>query len=212
MIVVLRIPLPAPRTLITMRPSSSLHRQLNLEAPTLPEPVSATADDPGSAGGGSGIVPPAASRSSAALEEYPLAFGRGRRAALVCNIELRAPASYQLVPRLLAGGGARIRAIHEATGVKLRIRGRGSRHLEGWRGVEAPCPLALVISAPRGQRQAFREATSLAIEMLREEERIYKYSCRQLGGQRQRPVRLFNFGAIHRHTYGIIRDLVTMFW
>lgn len=170
------------------------------------------------------------SGSDASLESYPLAHGHGRRMILsapgprallqpqiyprlppwlTCSIQLCADERYQLVRRLLAGGGARIRAIHEATGAKLRIRGRGSGHREGWMQVEAPEPLMLVISSPPGRRRAFREAVWLAIDLLCEEESNY---ARWLGRRRLRPVRLFNFGAIHRRALPIIRDLVTMFW
>ena len=53
---------------------------------------------------------------------------------------------FDLVPWLIGRRGLNLRKIAEATDSKIRVRGRGSGHLEPEAGKEAPTPLMVAIT------------------------------------------------------------------
>jgi hypothetical protein len=63
----------------------------------------------------------------------------------------------------------------------VRLRGRGSGHLEG--GREAPVPLMLVVTCS-GSVSTFRTAVEMAVEVLRRVEAQFHATC---GGQERLP-------------------------
>lgn len=84
------------------------------------------------------------------------------------------------VTKLLIGrGGANMRQIAEETGAKLRVRGKGSGHLEGVAMKESTDPLMLCISCPEkeGYDQAKNAVTSLFHNMFEQ----YAAHCRKSG-------------------------------
>lgn len=56
--------------------------------------------------------------------------------------------TFRVVRRLLGPGGKNVKAIAEETGAKLRLRGVGSKFLEGPQKLESTDPLMLCVSAP----------------------------------------------------------------
>lgn len=85
---------------------------------------------------------------------------------------------FPLVPILIGRGGEHTRGIAEATGCKVRIRGRGSGHKEP-NGREASTPLTLVVTADADNRRSFEGALVQCIELLRKVERRYRAHCRE---------------------------------
>jgi hypothetical protein len=77
---------------------------------------------------------------------------------------------FRVVRRIIGTAGANVKYIAEQAGpdTKLRLRGRGSKFLEGPEKQEAPEPLMLCVSAPN--RAAYDTATRLVRETL---ERVY---------------------------------------
>lgn len=66
--------------------------------------------------------------------------------AFVFRISEQEARDFQLVPHLIGRGGCRLRSIAKACKGKIRIRGRGSGHVEGPKGEEANIPLQVVLS------------------------------------------------------------------
>lgn len=79
---------------------------------------------------------------------------------------------FGLNKRIIGPGGSRTRAIFEATTAKIRLRGRGSGHIEG-DGKEAPAPLMLAVTGTRGKREKFLLAIRMSLELLSNVEREF---------------------------------------
>ena len=93
---------------------------------------------------------------------------------------------YNLVPAIIGRGGHNIRIIHEQTGAKIRVRGRGSGHLEVDDAKEANVPLMIVISADGilvGHQ--FVLAVQLVLRRLSEVNLLFRNFCnmRNLGDE-----------------------------
>jgi hypothetical protein len=88
--------------------------------------------------------------------------GKGR-SRLYCHIFLD-PAmlepGFDLVKKLIGKGGTHTRAIFEATRTKVRVRGRGSEHIET-DGREAPVPLMIALAAEHNIPEDFRTAFTM---------------------------------------------------
>jgi len=88
-------------------------------------------------------------------------------------------AEFGVVRRLLGSHGKHVKEIAEKTGAKLRLRGRGSKFLEGPEQRESSDPLMLCVSAPDGA--AYEECKHMLQEHL---EKIYTQHyafCRRSG-------------------------------
>jgi hypothetical protein len=85
---------------------------------------------------------------------------------------------FALVPIVIGRGGENTRRIAEATGSKIRIRGRGSGHKEA-NGKEAPTPLMLAVTAEADNIEGFQDAVVQSINLLRGVERRYRAHCRE---------------------------------
>jgi hypothetical protein len=100
--------------------------------------------------------------------------GGARRLRLWAHIYLHMEADdFDLVPRLIGRGGCNMREIAEATGAKIRIRGRGSGHMELEGGLEAPVPLMVAVTTDKGDPMAFRSAMQRTLAILRKVERRF---------------------------------------
>jgi hypothetical protein len=75
---------------------------------------------------------------------------------------------FRVARRLLGPAGAHVKAIAAETGVRLRLRGRGSKFLEGPEKQESTDPLMLCLSAPG--RESYDEAVRQVTAIL---EQIY---------------------------------------
>eukprot|EP00418_Pyrodinium_bahamense_P033721 CAMPEP_0179156204 /NCGR_PEP_ID=MMETSP0796-20121207/76141_1 /TAXON_ID=73915 /ORGANISM="Pyrodinium bahamense, Strain pbaha01" /LENGTH=515 /DNA_ID=CAMNT_0020857771 /DNA_START=10 /DNA_END=1557 /DNA_ORIENTATION=+ len=84
---------------------------------------------------------------------------------------------FELNKKIIGHSGSCTKGIFDATGAKVRLRGRGSKHLEG--GREAPVHLMLAVTTEKGELESFREAFRMAIELLRDVERRFLSFCRQ---------------------------------
>merc|ERR1712183_29944 len=86
---------------------------------------------------------------------------------LWCSFYLRKRQSaFQLVPMLIGKGGCNTRRIADLTNTHVRLRGKGSGHREYPRGREAPIPLMLVVSTEAENREGFKQAVHMSVELL----------------------------------------------
>lgn len=137
-----------------------------MEAPTHHQPLLPSARAPRQE---PGVAPTAA----------PATTRNGRRLRLWAHIYLHMQVQgFDLVPRLIGRGGQNMRKIAEATNAKIRIRGRGSGHLEvdGGNGKkqEAPTPLMVAVTTDKGDEAGFRAAIELIIKELHATEQRYR--------------------------------------
>eukprot|EP00933_Yihiella_yeosuensis_P019342 TRINITY_DN1569_c0_g1_i1.p1 TRINITY_DN1569_c0_g1~~TRINITY_DN1569_c0_g1_i1.p1 ORF type:complete len:605 (+),score=140.07 TRINITY_DN1569_c0_g1_i1:89-1903(+) len=93
--------------------------------------------------------------------------------------------AFQVCRKIIGPGGENMKHIASAAGgfsaVKLRLRGKGSKYLEGPTKEESSDPLMLCISAENPK--AFETATSLVEELLKDVHEEYRVFC----AQRRRP-------------------------
>eukprot|EP00425_Heterocapsa_triquetra_P006392 CAMPEP_0195157288 /NCGR_PEP_ID=MMETSP0448-20130528/185088_1 /TAXON_ID=66468 /ORGANISM="Heterocapsa triquestra, Strain CCMP 448" /LENGTH=456 /DNA_ID=CAMNT_0040196081 /DNA_START=32 /DNA_END=1399 /DNA_ORIENTATION=- len=95
-------------------------------------------------------------------EGRPRRSGHSRRLRLWAHIYLHMDVhGFDLVPRLIGRGGANMRRIADKTQAKIRIRGRGSGHLEVDGKYEAPTPLMVAVTTDRADASSFRHAVEL---------------------------------------------------
>ena len=120
---------------------------------------------------------------------------------------------FDLVPMLIGRGGKNMRSIHQATNAKMRIRGRGSGHLEVDGKREAPVPLMLAITSDKLAGQyAFKKAVDMAIERLQELAEHWQRFCFQRNLTREYAHGpMFSFGEISRGCEGLLRTLILKF-
>jgi len=99
-----------------------------------------------------------------------------------CHIYLSMQdARFEPVPAIIGRSGKNTGTIAEATGTKIRIRGRGSGHLE-YNGREVNAPLMMAVTADVGNRAGFEAALIQGIELLKMVERRYQAHCMQTRG------------------------------
>lgn len=82
---------------------------------------------------------------------------------------------FRVCRQLLGKAGAHMKRIAEATGARLRLRGRGSKFLEGPEHVESSDPLMLCVSVPDSNDYA--RAVSLVQEHLEQVYAEYRRFC-----------------------------------
>ena len=116
---------------------------------------------------------------------------------------------FELVPRLIGRGGVHMKTIALAHDAKLRVRGRGSGHLEVDGKREAPVPLMLTVSANKKDHEAFQKAVNLAIQHLRNTESQYKDFCYQKGSGKPGP--MFWIGEMSPYTGQVLAELVHLY-
>jgi hypothetical protein len=121
-------------------------------------------------------------------EEQAPASARTRRAGqrqpqgarLWCHLFLnkRHP-DFDLVPMLIGRSGCNMREIYQATNAKIRVRGRGSGHLEVDGSKEAPVPLMVAVTSEGGYQVHFRTAVEMTISKLKEVQQLFVQFCQQ---------------------------------
>mmetsp|Transcript_58184 Transcript_58184/g.138541 ORF Transcript_58184/g.138541 Transcript_58184/m.138541 type:complete len:518 (+) Transcript_58184:141-1694(+) len=83
---------------------------------------------------------------------------------------------FDLVPMFIGRSGCNVKKIAEATGAKLRIRGKGSGHKEGPDGEEAPVPLMVAVTTDKTDAEHFREAVRMTlVELQRVSQRFDEF-------------------------------------
>lgn len=106
---------------------------------------------------------------------------------------------FDLVPMIIGRKGCNTRGIAELTGAKIRVRGKGSGHLEMNSGREAPTPLMLVVAAEANNRLGFHLAVQKSAELLRSVEGRYIRHCHSHGLMPCEPA--FTFGPLSDALY-----------
>lgn len=101
--------------------------------------------------------------------DYGSPRGKGNRRRpnqkrFCCNFILKLPSTY--VPVIIGKGGQNTKDIFCKTGCKIRVRGRGSGHMEQGTTEEAPTPLMLAVTAEPNNQAGFVKAIKLSLELL----------------------------------------------
>ena len=118
---------------------------------------------------------------------------------------------FDLVPMLIGRGGRNMRDIYVSTNAKLRIRGRGSGHLEIDGRKEAPVPLMVAVTSMKNDPEGFRKAIEQALVRLKEVAAHYEQFCIQRGLPPPRPTEpLFSFGEISKGSEMLLKDLLLL--
>lgn len=87
--------------------------------------------------------------------------------------------SYRVCRKLLGSGGEHVKRFAQTTGAKLRLRGRGSKFLEGPEQQESSDPLMLCISAP--DEAGYAEVVRMVTEHLENIYADYQRYCQKVG-------------------------------
>jgi len=107
--------------------------------------------------------------------------GKGAIAKLQCQftVGIEDDSKFRIVRRIIGQGGENMKRIAEESGAKLRLRGRGSKFLEGLEQQESMDDLMLCVS---GQDKAgFEHAKGLVSELLRNIYHSYDVFCQKAG-------------------------------
>ncbi|CAE7717869.1 Dnah7 [Symbiodinium pilosum] len=104
---------------------------------------------------------------------------RSAKQRLCCNFILRMGSDY--VPTIIGKGGINTRSIHEETGCKVRVRGRGSGHKEQHSNQEAPTNLMLAVTSEASNKEGFISAVYLGIRLLWAVDKRFQYDCKMWG-------------------------------
>mmetsp|Transcript_5061 Transcript_5061/g.14015 ORF Transcript_5061/g.14015 Transcript_5061/m.14015 type:complete len:619 (-) Transcript_5061:147-2003(-) len=86
---------------------------------------------------------------------------------------------FRVIRRLLGSSGANMKAIAQQTGAKLRLRGRGSRFLEGPEQVESTDPLMLCVSCTN--RAGYDAAMGMTWQLMKRLYGEYRRFCIKTG-------------------------------
>ena len=97
------------------------------------------------------------------------------------KIKMHVDRTFHPVRMIIGKGGNNTKQIALQTGAKVRIRGRGSGHIEPATGEEAPTPLMLVVSADFGNTEGYFNALDMSLELLHTVESAYKEHCAATG-------------------------------
>lgn len=93
------------------------------------------------------------------------------------EVGIEEDAAFQVCRRLIGPGGKHMkRIVGECPGTKLRIRGRGSKYLEGPKQQESPDPLMICVSVAVPEN--FERVTSMVEQLLATVHTEYKEFCR----------------------------------
>jgi len=84
---------------------------------------------------------------------------------------------FDLVPMLIGRGGQNMRKIADATNAKVRVRGRGSGHLEIEGKREAPTPLMVAVTTEKKDMAGFRQSIDMTLAELRIVEHRFRNHC-----------------------------------
>eukprot|EP00933_Yihiella_yeosuensis_P056788 TRINITY_DN5621_c0_g1_i4.p2 TRINITY_DN5621_c0_g1~~TRINITY_DN5621_c0_g1_i4.p2 ORF type:complete len:114 (+),score=34.13 TRINITY_DN5621_c0_g1_i4:345-686(+) len=97
------------------------------------------------------------------------------------------------------------KSIFEATGAKIRLRGKGSGHIEGGRG-EAPVHLMLAITTEIGMEESFVKAVEMSEKLLEAIAGKYRYFCQHRGDKAQQD-QLFWVGEASQEALSCMGDV-----
>jgi len=86
---------------------------------------------------------------------------------------------FDLNKKIIGHGGSCTKGIFDATACKIRLRGRGSMHMEGPGNREAPVHLMLAVTTEPGRHESFRKAFDMSVELLKGVENRFRVFCRK---------------------------------
>lgn len=125
-------------------------------------------------------------------------------------------ADFDLVPMLIGRGGRNMTDIFTATNAKLRIRGRGSGHLEvemvNGQKREAPVPLMVAVTADKSDAVGICRAVDMIIARLLEIQEHWRAFCEQRRVPSPAPDEpIFSFGEVGVPTLKLVQHLVNKY-
>ncbi|CAK9034072.1 unnamed protein product [Durusdinium trenchii] len=113
---------------------------------------------------------------------------------------------FDLVPRLIGRKGCNMRKIADLTGAKIRIRGRGSGHLEVDGKYEAPTPLMVAVTTNLEDPDKFRQAMQMTLKELKSVEGRFKSFCTQNSIEHDGPC--YSVGVLQENAQEALGDLM----
>ena len=154
-------------------------------------------------GAGAGSVQPR--RRRPAKEAGDRTKGQGRH---WCHIWLHQPRDHpeiRLVPMVIGSKGCNTKEIHNASGCKVRVRGKGSGHLEVEGKKEAPVPLMVAVTADRMDPKGFKTAITMTLARLKIMADKFGEICRT-GGLQVPQLPLFSIGEFNEGAQNVIQE------
>jgi hypothetical protein len=128
---------------------------------------------------------------------------------LWCHIYLaKRHADFDLVPSLIGRTGCHMLAIHFATKVKMRVRGRGSGHLEMNGTKEAPVPLMLAVTSEGVHTLNFKTAVHMAIDKLNEVQVKFNQFCHHRNLRSAKMGSIWRFGEMSKEAEHTLEDIL----
>lgn len=95
------------------------------------------------------------------------------------SVGIEEDSKFRVVRRLIGSGGSNMKNINEHSGAKLRLRGRGSKFLEGDEQKESTDDLMLCLSTQ--DKEGYETAMRMASELLEGIHRSYRAFCAKVG-------------------------------
>ena len=192
--------------------ASAAHQQ---SATTLAASAAQASSASGSSGASAAAQPPGSSSANARKN------GKGwpkQAARIWAHIELfKLHPVFDLVPILIGLGGENTSNIFKQTGAKIRIRGRGSGHLEvlnskGEKMSEAPVPLMIAVTSEKSATREFRKAVEMCVQLLGQVAASFKIFCAEHKLPPEIENRqLFYFMEVSRGSEPLLVDLLRRF-
>lgn len=132
--------------------------------------------------------------------------GAKRPLRLWCHIYLHMQVKgFELVPMMIGRGGCNMRKIFEATGAKIRIRGRGSGHYEIDGKREAPTPLMVAVTTDKLDHASFKAAIEKTLVELRAVEQRFISFCEKQNYLHEGPC--FSIGVMPQGVEDVLGDV-----
>lgn len=132
--------------------------------------------------------------------------GAKRPLRLWCHIYLHMQVKgFELVPMMIGRGGCNMRKIFEATGAKIRIRGRGSGHFEIDGKREAPTPLMVAVTTDKLDHGSFKAAIEMTLVELRAVEQRFLTFCEKQNYTHEGPC--FSIGVMPQGVENVLGDV-----
>jgi len=172
-----------------------------------PSGDSATEGEADAAAGGASPPQKVGVGEVSATPLHDQALSSRRRSRLWVHIYLHMRCQgFDLVPILIGRKGCNMRRIAESTGAKIRVRGRGSGHIEAETQREAPSPLHVAVTTNAWEHASFKKALELTVEHLRALEERFRSRCASDGTNRQATAAGFSFGLASEGAWEILSD------
>lgn len=123
----------------------------------------------------------AAGKGGKAAGKGGKAAGKGSSDKYQCQIivGVEEDNKFRVVRRVIGSGGENMKNINEQSQARLRLRGRGSKFLEGAEQQESTDDLMLCISA--NEKAGYEKAKAMAVELIESIQHSYRSFCSKAG-------------------------------